>query len=495
MTGHVDDVVGAAQDEVVALFVSDAPIKAAVDLAAGDALPVGADIALVVAPHRLHETGGQGALDGHHALFVRTGQLFTGVLVEQLHVEAVHRDARAAKLAGLALDAIGYRQHGCPGFGLPIVVDDGALEGVRNPLRRGFVQGLAGQEQGPQGPQVVAAEIGRILLLEHPHRRGRTEHRRDLVLLNKAPPDARIGPNGQALIHDGGHAMQKRPIDDVAVPHHPADVAGGEVRFPRVAHEDVLHRGGQVHHVAAGVPLHALRTTGGSARVKRVARMGCFHPLARHLRAHMCSRQAGVIFVATRRHRHVGQAAVDHQHLAGLALGQFNRLVQQPLIGNHLAAAAARIGTHDHLGLGVIDAAGQGHTGKSTEHHGVDRANAHTGQHGKRGLGDHRHVDQDPIALAHTLCPEHGRHLLHLFVQFSIGVGDFAVYFGGYPDEGGLVAAISQMPVDRVVAQVGGSPHVPMRERCTRIVQHLRVGRVPVDQARLLVPEGLGLLN
>jgi hypothetical protein len=85
VAGHVDHVVGAAQDEVVAVGVADAPVKGAVEQAAGDALPVGVDEALVVAPHGLHAAGGQRAFDGHHALLVGAGQLFAGGLVDQLH--------------------------------------------------------------------------------------------------------------------------------------------------------------------------------------------------------------------------------------------------------------------------------------------------------------------------------------------------------------------------------------------------------------------------
>jgi hypothetical protein len=41
VAGHVDDVVGAAQNEEVTVGVADAPVKGAVDHLAGHALPVG----------------------------------------------------------------------------------------------------------------------------------------------------------------------------------------------------------------------------------------------------------------------------------------------------------------------------------------------------------------------------------------------------------------------------------------------------------------------
>ena len=45
----------------------------------------------------------------------------------------------------------------------------------------------------------------------------------------------------QALVHDGGHAGDQGPVDDVAVADNPADVAGAEVGLAGLAEVDVLH--------------------------------------------------------------------------------------------------------------------------------------------------------------------------------------------------------------------------------------------------------------
>ncbi|MNT57838.1 hypothetical protein D3C72_1952400 [compost metagenome] len=145
MAGDIDHIVGAAQDEVVAIGIADAPVEGAVDQLAGNALPVGVDETLVVAPHRLHAAGRQRPLDGNHTLLVGTGQLFAGRFVDQLHGIAVHGFARAAEARGLLLDAIGQREDGPAGLGLPVVVDDGHLQGVADPLRSGLIQRLARQ--------------------------------------------------------------------------------------------------------------------------------------------------------------------------------------------------------------------------------------------------------------------------------------------------------------------------------------------------------------
>ena len=263
-------------------------------------------------------------------------------LVDQLDVVAVHRQARRAELAGQRFDAIAQAQDRPAGLGLPVVVDDRPAQRFGDPGRRRLVQRLAGQEQRAQARQVVLLQVGRVLLLQHAHRGGRAEHRGDLVLLDQAPPDAGIGADRQAFVHDRRHAGDQRAIDDVAVAHHPADVAGGEVGLARLAQVDVLHARGQRDAVAAGVALHALGRAGGAAGVQRVARVRGIHPFAGHLRVHVLAAQRGVVLVAPGRALELRQAAVDHQHLGRLALGQLDGLVEQALVGHHLAGRGCR---------------------------------------------------------------------------------------------------------------------------------------------------------
>ena len=68
--------------------------------------------------------------------------------------------------------------------------------------------------------------------------------------------------------------------------------------------------------------------------------------------------------------------------------------------GEDLAAAVAAVGGDDELGVGVehpvIDRLGR----ESAEDDGVSRTDPGAGQHRHDGLGDHRQVDRDPVALA-----------------------------------------------------------------------------------------------
>ena len=79
---HIDHIIGATEDEVVAILVSYTPVKGAVDQLAWHAAPVGFDKPLVIAPNRLHATRRQRAFNGHHAFLVRLGQLLAGLVIE-----------------------------------------------------------------------------------------------------------------------------------------------------------------------------------------------------------------------------------------------------------------------------------------------------------------------------------------------------------------------------------------------------------------------------
>ena len=359
VASDVDHVVRAAQDEVVAVSVTNPPVKRAVQQTAGDALPVGVDEACVIAPHGLHATGWQRAFNAHHALLVGAGQLFASGLVHDLHRIAVHGLARAAEARGLLLHTVGQGQNRPASFGLPVVVDDGHSQRVADPLRCGFVQGLSRQPQGLEAGDIVFLEPAGVLLLEHTHGRGGREHVRDLVLFHNAPPHTSVRASGQAFVHDGGHARDERAVDDVAVPHHPADVAGGEVGLAGLRIKNMLHAGSQRHGVAAGVALHALGLAGGAAGVQRVAGVRGLHPFARHAGVQMLFAQAGPVVVAPGLPVHGGEPPVDHQHSGRLVGRQGNGFVQQGLVRHHLAAARTGIGTDHHHGLCVFNAGRQ----------------------------------------------------------------------------------------------------------------------------------------
>ena len=192
---------------------------------------------------------------------------------------------------------------------------------------------------------------------------------------------------------------------------------------------------------------------------------------------------------------HGRQAPVHHQHGTGLVAGKRNGFVQQGLVFHDLAAARARIGTHDHGGRRILNARGQRHGRKATKHHRVDGTNAGAGQHGKSGLGHHGHVDQHAVALLDAQRQQAGGHALHLCMQLGKGVDALGVGFGRDGNQRRLVGPVFQVPVYGVVAQVGGATGKPARKRRVAVVADLLRRGVPVDQRRLLLPECIAVLN
>ena len=135
---------------------------------------------------------------------------------------------------------------------------------------------------------------------------------------------------------------------------------------------------------------------------------------------------------------------------------------------------------------------------EAAEHHRMHGADARAGQHGVGGLGDHRQVDGDAVALLDAVGLEHVGELAHPLVQLA--VGDLLVVGGvvALPDDGDLVAARLQVPVDAVGRHVERAVLVPLdRDVVGRVggVLDLGVGLDPVDALAHLAPEPVRVLD
>ena len=215
----------------------------------------------------------------------------------------------------------------------------------------------------------------------------------------------------------------------------------------------MLHRRSKRHGIAAGIALHAFRLAGGAGRVKDVGRLGGLHPLAGHVGVHVLGAQFGVIDVAA---GDLGEAlvqtTVDHQHFFGRELGEFACFVEQMLVGHGLAAAHAGIAGNNQFGLGIVDAGRQRTGGEAAEHHGMDGADTGAGEDGEGGFCNHRHVDQNAIALHHAERLHDRRHAHHLGLQFGEGIDLLLVGFGRDKDQRPVVRTLGGVAVDRVMA-------------------------------------------
>ena len=132
--------------------------------------------------------------------------------------------------------------------------------------------------------------------------------------------------------------------------------------------------------------------------------------------------------------------------------------------------------------------------GKAAEHHGMHRAQPRAGQHRHHRFGDHRHVDDDAVALADALRRDRAGELRHVIAQLAIGEALLRAGDRRIVDQRRLLgAAALDVAVERVVAGIELAAGEPAIERrlgaSSTLSQRLR----PVDRLGLLGPESLGV--
>ncbi|VUM26484.1 hypothetical protein PGKDCPLP_04088 [Stenotrophomonas maltophilia] len=494
VTGHIDHIIGATEDEGVAIVVTDRPVQRAVQ----QLLEV-AEVALqetaVVVPHRAHAARRQRRRHHQHALLPRC-HFLAGVLVDHLHPVAEIGEPGRAETHRLHLQARQQGQCRPAGFGLPVIVDDRLAERFADPVRGRFVQRLAGQEQVLQRAQVVAMDEVRVVLLQHADGGGRREHRAHVVLLAQRPPDARIRVGRQPFVEQRGAAADQRAVHVVGMADRPADVGGGEHHLARPAVEHRFHRLCHRHRIAPHIALHALRLAGGAGGIQQIARLARFQPLHRHVDFTDLRTQLGVVHIAARHAWFGGIQPTRHdQHVRRWRRGFGAGGVDHRLVRNQLATAHAGIGRDQQLGLGVVDAQRQVVRGKATEHHRVHRTDARAGQHREHGFGHVRHVDHHAVTVTDAEVLEHGGEVIHLAIQLAVGDLAGAVGLGGDGNQCELVGALGQVAVDGVVAEIGFTTDEPAPERRVAVVEHLLRRFVPMDALGFLAPEGLRLVD
>ena len=127
----------------------------------------------------------------------------------------------------------------------------------------------------------------------------------------------------------------------------------------------------------------------------------------------------------------------------------------------------------------------------------MDRADARAGEHRIGRFRDHRHVDGDAVALLDAVLLHHIGKPADMLVELV--VGDLLVVVGvvAFPDDGDLVAALLQMPVDAVVGDIGQAVLEPFDRHLAfeRGVLDLGVRLEPVDTLAVLAPELVGALD
>jgi hypothetical protein len=146
-------------------------------------------------------------------------------------------------------------------------------------------------------------------------------------------------------------------------------------------------------------------------------------------------------------------------------------------------------------GVRIVDARGQRPGGEATENDRVDGADACAGEHRESGFGDHRHVDQDAVALADAEVLHDRRHAHHFSFQFGEGIDHFLVGFGRDEDQRAVVRPLGGVPIDGVVAKIGFAADEPLGERRPGKVEYLTERLVPVDEFGFFSPESVRIVD
>gem|GEM_PF-4022129 len=312
------------------------------------------------------------------------------------------------------------------------------------------------------------------------------------VLVHDLPEAVGLGPVGGPLVHHRGGPVEEGPVDHIGVPRDPAHVGGAPVNVLVLEVKDQLGGVVDVGHVAARGVEHPLGLPGGAGGVEDEEGLLRLHgfgiaPVGGGLH------ELVPPVVPARGPGHLLPGAAHHHHVLH-AWGVLQGLVGVLLQGHHLAAAVAPIGGNQHLGLGVLDAVGQGPAGEAPEDHGVHRPDAGAGEHGDGRLGDHGEVDGDPVALPHPQALKDVGELLHLTPEVMVGEDPLLPRLP-LPDNGRLVAPPGlHVPVQGVVGEVGLSPHEPFGVGQVPF-QDLLPGLKPVELRGHPSPEPLGVAD
>mmetsp|Transcript_39376 Transcript_39376/g.70554 ORF Transcript_39376/g.70554 Transcript_39376/m.70554 type:complete len:438 (-) Transcript_39376:1019-2332(-) len=276
MSGHVDHVVDAAGDPVVAVLV--APRAVAGEVVSLEHGKVGVFVALLVAVDAA-DGGGPGLLHAQQPLR-RPLQLLALIVQDGGH-GAEEGQRRAA---GLLLPRRGQRRdHVAARLRLPPSVHNGhdpLPDDLVVPAPGLRVDGLAHGAQHAEGVEHERGGPDVALAHEGADGGGRGVKLGHAVLVDDGPKAAGVGVRGDALEYHLRDAVQHGAVREVGVACDPTAVGGAEIDVVGVEVKDVFRGGGSVDHVAAGGVEDALRLAGGARGVEQEQRVLRLHPFA-----------------------------------------------------------------------------------------------------------------------------------------------------------------------------------------------------------------------
>ncbi len=224
------------------------------------------------------------------------------------------------------------------------------------------------------------------------------------VALDDLPVPVPVGVRGVSLVENARRAVRQRPVDDVRVARHPADVRRAPPHRVVVDVEDPLVGDGRVQQIAPRRVERALGLGGRSRRMEeeervlgahrlRLARLGDVAIRSCHQTS---SASQGTGSPVRRRHDDVLDAGRERDRPGRRSPSA----APCPPLRQPSSCVIRR------LRAGVAQALGERLGREAAEHDDVRRPDPGAGEHRDRQLRDHPHVDPDPVALADAELPE-----------------------------------------------------------------------------------------
>ncbi len=375
------------------------------------------------------------------------------------------------------------------GLGLPPGVDDRAAAVADDPpvpFPGLGIDRLA--DRADQAQRLAAVALHRLVAFAHQRAdRGRCGvEDGDAEPVDRLPEAAEVRIIGDAVEHDGRRAIHQRAVDDVAVAGDPADVGGAPEDVVRPIVEDPVERRRGPDRIAAGGVDDALRLSGRSRRVEDEQRVLGVH----HLRLAV-GREA---VAHARNSRRRGRPSSARRRRCGVTtitvcdVAMLERRVDVALQRDDLAAAHAFVGGDHRAGIAIGDAAGDAFRREAAEDDRMDGPDPGAGEHRRRRLGDHRHVDHHAVAALDPALLQQVREAAGLLVQLAIGDWSAIARLVGLEDDRRPVAMLCEVPVEAIDRQVELPVRIPADVEVVLVDTTSRRLRSALDTSRAASP-------
>ena len=340
-----------------------------------------------------------------------------------------------------------------------------------------WIDGLTHTAQNAQAGQIPVLGmhflVGFSRLDERANRRGGGIENGAAVALNHLPEAPGIRVGGHAFKHNLRGTGGQRPVRHIGVTGNPANVRRAPEHIGRLHVKSPVHRLLGPQHVAARGVLHPFGLAGRTTGVEDEQRMLCLHRHWWALRAlplqQLCKTHVTACHLAVCR----SGALIHKDMLHTFAAAHLQGIIHDGFEGQFLTPAHLEVGRDHGRSAHVHNPLLHRFGREPTEHHRMRGANARTGLHGHHTLNRHGHVNQDTVALFHTLCLETVGKLRYARQQLTVSdLGDLSII--RFKDDGRLVLdRRAHVLVQAIGTGVEFTISKPAIKRRIAFIQHL----------------------